>query len=123
VKPAAHWGSVILPVDTKYRRFVALGLEWAVTEADIQMELNGDAPTPDQLTAQAVGFADLTRLCLTEPNCQALIFWGFTDAYSWIPGFRKGWGASLPLDEEYRPKPAYHAIQDALRNSSSPVHP
>jgi endo-1,4-beta-xylanase len=96
------------------RRFIDLGLEWAVTEADIRMELNGSPPTPEQLTTQAEGFADLTRLCLTEPNCRALIFWGFTDAHSWIPGFRKGWGASLPLDEDYWPKPAYHAIEEAL---------
>jgi endo-1,4-beta-xylanase len=96
------------------RRFVDLGLEWAVTEADIRMELNGGAPTEEQLTTQAAGFEDLTRLCRTEPRCRALIFWGFTDAHSWIPGFRKGWGASLPLDEEYQPKPAYCAVRHAL---------
>jgi endo-1,4-beta-xylanase len=45
------------------------------------------------------------------------MFWGFTDAHSWIPGFRKGWGAALPLDDEYRLKPAYHAIREALRDT------
>ncbi len=101
------------------RRFVDLGLEWAVTEADIRVPLDGKAPTEDQLMVQAAGFEDLTHLCLTEPSCRALIFWGFTDAHSWIPGFRKGWGAALPLDEAYRPKPAYHAIHDALRDFRS----
>ncbi|MES2460169.1 MAG: endo-1,4-beta-xylanase [Armatimonadota bacterium] len=96
------------------RRFVELGLEWAVTEADIRMELNGNPPGEEQLATQAAGFEDLTRLCRTEENCRGLIFWGFTDAHSWIPGFRKGWGASLPLDEAYRPKPAYCAVSAAL---------
>ena len=101
---------------TNLRRFTDLGLEWAVTEADIRMELNGTPPTDEQLVTQAEGYEDLTRLCVTEPNCMALIFWGFTDAHSWIPGFRKGWGAALPLDDAYRPKPAYRAIQAALEN-------
>ncbi len=96
------------------RRFTDLGLEWAITEADIRMQLDGAAPTDEQLATQAAGYEDLTRLCLTEPNCRGLIFWGFTDAHSWIPGFRKGWGAALPFDESYRPKPAYRAIQAAL---------
>jgi endo-1,4-beta-xylanase len=96
------------------RRFVDLGLEWAITEADIRMQLDGCAPTMEQLSHQAAGFGDLTHLCLTEPNCRALIFWGLSDAHSWIPGFRKGWGAALPLDKDYRPKPAYHAIRDTL---------
>jgi endo-1,4-beta-xylanase len=101
------------------RRFVALGLEWAVTEADIRMQLDGNPPTPEQLTDQAQGYKDLTRLCVTEPNCRGLIFWGFTDAHSWIPGFRKGWGAALPLDEDYRPKPAYHAVCEALTETAN----
>lgn len=96
------------------RRFVDLGLEWAITEADIRMQLDGVPPTAEQLADQAEGYAGLCNLCLTEPRCAGLIFWGFTDAHSWIPGFRKGWGASLPLDETYRPKPAYHAVYDAL---------
>jgi endo-1,4-beta-xylanase len=96
------------------RRFVALGLEWAVTEADIRMPLDGRAPTPEQLAVQAAGYGDLARLCLEEPDCRGLVFWGFSDAHSWIPGFRKGWGAALPLDEQYQPKPAYDAVLAAL---------
>ena len=96
------------------RRFAALGLEWALTEVDIRMLLDGAAASPKQLADQAAGFADLAHLCRTEPGCRGLIFWGFTDAHSWIPGFRRGWGAALPFDAEYRPKPAYHALHAAL---------
>lgn len=96
------------------RRFADLGLDWQITEADIRMELTEGVPTADQLVVQADGYRDLTTLCLTEPRCKGLVFWGFTDACSWIPGFRKGWGAALPLDAKYVPKPAYTAIASAL---------
>jgi endo-1,4-beta-xylanase len=96
------------------RRFADLGLEWQVTEADIRMQLDGEPPTEAQLADQAAGYADLARLCLDDPNCRGLVVWGFTDAHSWIPGFRPGWGAALPFDEAYRPKPAYHALHAAL---------
>jgi endo-1,4-beta-xylanase len=96
------------------RRIAELGLEWQVTECDIRMELNGKAPTEEQLQVQAEGYADLIRLCREEPGCKGFLVWGFTDAYSWIPGFRQGWGAALLLDEHYNPKPAYHAIAEAL---------
>ncbi|HEX5324073.1 MAG TPA: endo-1,4-beta-xylanase [Capsulimonadaceae bacterium] len=96
------------------RRIAALGLDWQVTECDIRMQLDGKEPTTEQLQVQAEGYADLIRLCVDEPGCQGFLVWGFTDAHSWIPGFRKGWGAPLPLDEHYQPKPAYHAIAQAL---------
>ena len=43
--------------------------------------------------------------------------WGFTDAHSWVPGWFDGEGAATPLDEDYRAKPAYAALADALRES------
>ena len=96
------------------RRLAALGLEWQITEADVRMPLNGAPPTESALAAQADAYRDLLELCLTEPGCQGFVTWGVTDAYSWIPGFRPGWGASLLLDEDFRPKPAYFAIAEAL---------
>ncbi len=104
------------------RRFTDLGLDWLITEADIRMELNGNPPTPEQLQTQATGYADLAHCCKTDPRCTGLFVWGFTDAHSWIPGFRKGWGAALPLDEQfdeqYEPKPAYNALCAALQNET-----
>ena len=46
--------------------------------------------------------------------CVALLTWGFTDRYSWIPSFRPGYGAALPFDADYQPKPAYEAMKGAL---------
>lgn len=100
------------------RRFAHLGLEWALTEVDVRMQLDGSAPTDAQLADQAAAYADVTDLCFTVPGCRGLVFWGFTDAHSWIPGFRKGWGASLPFDADYRPKPALRAVREALAAAS-----
>jgi endo-1,4-beta-xylanase len=33
-----------------------------------------------------------------------------TDDRSWVPSFFSGYGAALPFDENYRPKPAVAAI-------------
>jgi endo-1,4-beta-xylanase len=98
------------------RRIVELGLDWQVTEADIRIPLEGGAPTAEQLADQAAGYADLIGLCLSEPACTGFLTWGFTDLHSWIPGFWKGWGAALLLDEQYQPKPAYQAIAAALQS-------
>jgi hypothetical protein len=49
------------------------------------------------------------------------VLWGFTDAHSWIPALRPGWGAALPFDEAYRPKPAYDALHATLE--APPVAP
>jgi hypothetical protein len=48
--------------------------------------------------------------------------WGFTDRHSWIPAFSPGMGAALIFDAEYRPKPAYDALREALtfRESDNP---
>ena len=49
-----------------------------------------------------------------QPACKLIQTWGFTDKYSWIPGFYKGQGWALPWDDKYRKKPAYEAMHDAL---------
>ena len=100
-------------------RFLDLGLEWLVTEADVRVPLENGRASETQLAEQAAGYADLARLCVTVPHCRGLFLWGFTDAHSWIPGFRPGWGAALPFDEAYRAKPAYDALRDALAGSQS----
>ncbi|ELP69543.1 glycosyl hydrolase family 10 [Streptomyces turgidiscabies Car8] len=85
------------------KSYQALGLDVAVTELDVhtydvdqQTQIYGDV----MAEALAAGIRDIS-------------FWGFTDkhAYTWLPGAKP-----LMFDEEYNPKPAYHATRDALRN-------
>jgi endo-1,4-beta-xylanase len=92
-------------------RIANLGLEISITEMDIRIQLPSDA---NELSQQALGFGDAITFCLTEPNCAAVVTWGFTDKFSWIPGVFSGFGDGLIFDMNYQNKPAYTAMQTVL---------
>jgi endo-1,4-beta-xylanase len=92
-------------------RFAALGVDVRITELDIRMPLPADAT---KLARQADDYRRVFDACLAVPRCTAITIWGFTDKHSWIPNQSPGYGAALPFDESYRPKPAYDAIHAAL---------
>jgi endo-1,4-beta-xylanase len=92
-------------------RFAAAGFDVAITEADVRMVL---PVTPEKLATQATYFGDMMRSCVAVRRCVSFTLWGFTDKYSWVPGFFDGEGAATPLDEAFQPKPAYFALRDAL---------
>ncbi|MFL6145407.1 MAG: PHB depolymerase family esterase [Labedaea sp.] len=88
-------------------RFAALGLDVAITELDIRMQL----PVTDaKLAQQADDYAAVLASCLAVRRCVGLTQWGIGDRDSWIPPFFPGQGAALPFDESYLPKPAYAAM-------------
>jgi len=93
-------------------RFAALGLDVAITEADVALTLPADAVA---LRAQAGAFREAVRVCVAVPRCRSLTFWGFTDRHSWIPATQAGKGAATLLDEQLRPKRAYRSVLKALR--------
>jgi endo-1,4-beta-xylanase len=93
------------------RRFEDLGLETAVTEADVRMIM---PPDTAKLQAQAQGYSTLMQGCLLAERCRSFTVWGFTDKYSWIPGWFEGEGAATILDENFAPKPAYDALRADL---------
>jgi endo-1,4-beta-xylanase len=96
---------------TNARRLADLGLEISITEMDVRINL---PDTAEKLAQQSDAYRDAINFCLTQPNCKALLMWGFTDKYSWIPGTFAGWGDALILDMSYQPKPAYFAIKEVL---------
>jgi len=98
-------------------RLTALGLQVHITELDVAIAVNPDGSPidPDSFEKQAKVYRQVASTCLRFKGCTAIQIWGITDKYSWIPGFSKGKnGLALPLDKEYRPKPAYTALLDAL---------
>jgi endo-1,4-beta-xylanase len=92
------------------QRFAALGIDVHITELDIRLSDSSTA----SLNAQAKLYGELMSMCLQQPNCKVFQTWGFTDKYSWIPGFYPGMGWALPFDANYQKKPAYTALQGAL---------
>jgi endo-1,4-beta-xylanase len=93
-----------------------LGVELSITEMDLRIQL---PTTQAKLDSQAEGYRQAVEFCLS--NCAALLTWGFTDKYSWVPSFFSGYGAALPFDSSYQPKPAYYSMQSALGGGSGDV--
>lgn len=109
-----HLISGRLPSDMQQnlQRFADLGLEVAVTEADVRIDL----PVDDaKLATQADTFAGSLEACLAVPQCVSYTVWGFTDRHSWVPDVFDGQGAATPMTEDLAPKPAYDALLDALQ--------
>ena len=101
------------------QRFADLGLETAITELDVRMDLEeGATPTEQQLEQQADYYRRMTEAALSVEGCNSLTLWGFPDVYSWVPGTFEGEGAATVLWDDYTRKPAYYAVQDALAEAS-----
>ncbi|MFL6121720.1 endo-1,4-beta-xylanase [Actinophytocola sp.] len=93
------------------QRFADLGLDVAITELDVRMQLPSDAT---KLATQAAYYRDVTNACLAVTRCVGITTWGYTDKYSWVPSTFPGEGAALLVDENFQVKPAYTAVHDAL---------
>jgi endo-1,4-beta-xylanase len=90
-------------------RLAALGLTVHISEMDVRINsVPGSAQA--RLEVQRSTYHDIVRLCVMEPRCEAVTFWGFTDAHTWISG-----DSPLLFDERYMPKPAYTGVLDALQ--------
>jgi endo-1,4-beta-xylanase len=98
-------------------RFVNLGLQVHITESDVRIAVDGNRRVldPKDLARQAAVYQALLAACLQQRGCTAFQTWGFTDKYSWINSSSRGTkGAALFFDSQYRPKPAYAAVKEAL---------
>jgi endo-1,4-beta-xylanase len=102
----------VADIAANIRRLAELGLEVNISEMDVRVrDVPGD--TAVKLERQRQAYRDVVAACLAVPRCEAVTFWGFTDAHSWIDS---AFGADDPLlfDEQYRAKPAFFGVQDAL---------
>jgi endo-1,4-beta-xylanase len=97
------------------QRFAALGVDVAVTELDDRIQLPASSANLQQ---QATDFATVVKDCLAVSRCVGVSQWGVGDADSWIPGAFPGFGTATMFDQNYQPKPAYTAVQNALGGST-----
>lgn len=99
------------------RRFARLGLDTAITELDVRMDLPEDGvPTAGQLATQAEYYQRTLDACLSVRGCDSFTIWGFTDKYSWVPVFFPSEGAATVMWDDLTRKPAYHALRESLRD-------
>jgi endo-1,4-beta-xylanase len=106
-------------ISANIKRFSDLGVQVHITEMDVALPVdsNGNA-RPQDLQLQADIYRQIAAACLSYPGCTAIQTWGFTDKYSWIGSHSKhAQGAALLFDRDYRAKPAYDALRDALRTA------
>lgn len=91
------------------RRLAGLGLTVHISEMDVR--INNVPGSPEaRLEVQRAAYHDVVRVCWMEPRCEAITFWGFTDAHTWISG-----DSPLLFDAQYMPKPAYRGVLDAMQ--------
>jgi endo-1,4-beta-xylanase len=106
----------VASISANIKRFTALGVQVHITEMDVSLAVDakGNA-SPDDLQRQADIYRKITAACLAYRGCTAIQTWGFTDKYSWIGSHSKHTqGAALLFDRDYRAKPAYGALRNAL---------
>jgi endo-1,4-beta-xylanase len=108
-------GSALPPalLTRNIQRLSKLGLQVHITEMDVKIQ-DSSAPMNERFVAQAKVYQDIARACLNESACTALLTWGFTDQFTWIPGFTHKPDAPLLFDKSYAPKPAYTALLNLL---------
>ena len=76
------------------QRFVDLGLDVRVSELDVRIDDDAEAPI---LETQAEMYRQVIATCLAMPRCTSLTTWGFTDKFSWVPASFTGAGRALPI--------------------------
>jgi endo-1,4-beta-xylanase len=91
------------------QRLASLGLLVHISEMDVRVNAVGGSAA-QRLDAQKAAYKSIVTVCLAEPRCEAVTFWGVSDAHTWISG-----DTPLLFDAQYVAKPAYTGVLDALR--------
>ncbi|GGD06320.1 endo-1,4-beta-xylanase [Aureimonas glaciei] len=99
------------------RELKSLGVFLQISELDV-IDWNIDGGPEEQDAAALVVVGDLLEGVFAAGRPDAVITWGMTDRYSWIPDVmprRDGKPSRpLPLDADYRPKPWFDLIRRRL---------
>jgi endo-1,4-beta-xylanase len=109
----------VASISANIGRFAALGVQVHITEMDVALPVDaGGKARAEDLERQAAIYREIADACLSHRGCTAIQTWGFTDKYSWIGSHSKHTqGAALPFDRDYRAKPAYAALREALEKT------
>jgi endo-1,4-beta-xylanase len=110
--------------DAFLREVTGMGLKLMVTEYDVHDRgILGDVATRDaRVAALARAFFDVT---LSYRQCLGIVSQSWTDRYDWLsetPSKARSDAQALrpnPLDRQYRPKPLYTAIAQAVAAAPS----
>lgn len=101
---------VLADVKANMERLGALGLSVHITELDVSIARVGGGAAA-ALERQAAIYAGVLATCRAVPACRTYTVFGVGDAHAWD---ELGDASPLLFDEQYRPKPAFIALQRAL---------
>lgn len=105
-------------IEEAIRRIGELGLDVHISELDVPIWRLGST-LEEKLARQAAIYRTVAAACQAQPACFRITTWGFTDNYT----YRCCDARPLPFDFDYRPKPAWSALQEVLRPSAPPETP
>lgn len=77
--------------ESNMNAFTALGIDVAVTELDVRIELPTNATNLEQ---QAQDYYSSVAACTNVKRCIGITVWDFDDTYSWVPSTFKGQGSA-----------------------------
>ncbi|MGC5165233.1 endo-1,4-beta-xylanase [Luteimicrobium sp. DT211] len=101
------------------QKFADLGLDTAVTEADVRTTL---PVTAVEQTAQNSMWSQSLAACLLVKRCISFTIWGIDDGSSWVPSTFPGEGAALLWDDQYQPKAQFSVLQQTLELAAGAPH-
>jgi hypothetical protein len=103
-------------------RYRALGLKTVFSELDVRLKLLLGMASDSDLAKQKEIYRRVAGACRADLSCEGVTTWGFTDRYSWVPNRYPGYGAALPFDRLYRPKPAYQGLREGITAPGPLIH-
>lgn len=115
-------------LQTFIRELKKMDLAVYVTEMDVNTRgVDGGPDAQDEAVAKV--YRDYLGLVLPEPNVDAVLTWGITDAHTWLNNARAEWAQRkdgtrqrpLPFDEELQPMPAFQALRSAIDSARPAV--
>ncbi|OPZ94245.1 MAG: Endo-1,4-beta-xylanase Y precursor [Firmicutes bacterium ADurb.Bin419] len=102
-------------VESAVRKYDALGLEVQLTEIDIKNTDNSTSALERQATRYQQFISKIAALKKEGLNITAIVFWGVTDATSWLGGY------PLLFNGEYKAKPAFYSIVNNITPIATPT--
>jgi len=110
------WMSEVHHVRDALQLYISTGVRVSITELDVTIGGSSGSPatpTPALLERQAERYRELFEIYLAHhENVARVTIWGLADHQSWI-----GWGFPVLFDENFRTKPAFYGVLEALENA------
>ncbi|ORY63158.1 glycoside hydrolase superfamily [Pseudomassariella vexata] len=97
------------------RGYADLGVEVAITELDIRLDLPANT---SNLAQQKEDYKKTVGACMQVKECIGITVWDFWDPVSWVPSVFEGQGAATLYFDNFTKHPAYYGVVEALTNKT-----